>query len=134
MTRYLLDTNHLSDTTRRVSRIRDRVQQRIPYGDRFGTCVPALCELEVGMQQTAQPGEARRRLRGILKRISIWPVDAAVPEVYGALYHELRRRGRVLSQVDLLLGALAFDWNLRLLTSDRDFEALPQIRTENWLP
>jgi tRNA(fMet)-specific endonuclease VapC len=41
--------------------------------------------------------------------------------------------GRALSAVDLQLAALAKLKGLTLLTSDRDFEALPEIRTENWL-
>jgi tRNA(fMet)-specific endonuclease VapC len=48
------------------------------------------------------------------------------------MFLELRRRGQVLSQVDLLLAALARQMNRTLLTSDRDFDAIPGIRTENW--
>jgi len=32
-----------------------------------------------------------------------------------------------------MLAALALHDNRTLLTADRDFEALPEIRTENWL-
>jgi len=49
------------------------------------------------------------------------------------LFHALRARGRVLSQVDMVLVALARSMNATLLTSDRDFEALPELRVENWL-
>ncbi|MGZ3486442.1 MAG: type II toxin-antitoxin system VapC family toxin [Isosphaeraceae bacterium] len=52
---------------------------------------------------------------------------------YAEIYHDLRARGRVLSQVDMLLAALARSMNATLLTSDRDFEALPELRVENWL-
>jgi len=37
----------------------------------------------------------------------------------------LRRRARVLSQVDIIM-------TLTILTTDRDFEALPETRTEDW--
>jgi predicted nucleic acid-binding protein len=33
----------------------------------------------------------------------------------------------------MMLAALARFMDLTVLTSDRDFEALPDIRTENWL-
>lgn len=55
MMRYLLDANHLSAATRRVSRLRDRIQQVKGSGVVFGTCIPVLCEVEVGIQQTATP-------------------------------------------------------------------------------
>jgi tRNA(fMet)-specific endonuclease VapC len=133
MTRYLIDTNHLSDAVRRVSRVRDQIQRRSRAGDRFGTCGPALCELEAGMQQAARPADMRRRLTTLLGVVRLWLIDESVAKMYGALFLDLQRKGRTLSQVDLMLGALARHDDLTLLTTDRDFEALPAIRTENWL-
>jgi predicted nucleic acid-binding protein len=46
---------------------------------------------------------------------------------------ELRAKGRVLSQVDMTLAALARRMQLVLLTTDRDFEALPDVQVENWV-
>jgi tRNA(fMet)-specific endonuclease VapC len=133
MIRYLLDTNHLADAVRRVSRVRDRIRVRHLAGDRFGTCGPVLCELEAGIQQTAQPAAARRRLHGILNEVRLWPIDPVIAEVYGAVYLELRRAGRALSQVDRMLAAVARHMRLTLLTTDQDFQALPDIPTDNWL-
>jgi len=45
----------------------------------------------------------------------------------------LKRRGRALSQVDIMLAALARQMKLTLVTSDQDFDALPDIATANWL-
>jgi tRNA(fMet)-specific endonuclease VapC len=133
MTRYLLDTNHLGDAVRKVSRVRDRIRRFAQTGDRFGTCGPALCELEAGIQQTSQPAASRRRLNTLLGLVRLWTIDTAVAKGYGALYLELRRSGRTLSQVDMVLAALARQTGLVLLTTDRDFQALPDIHTENWL-
>jgi tRNA(fMet)-specific endonuclease VapC len=130
---YLLDNNHLGAAIRKVSVVRDRINQARAKGHRFGTCVPAVCELEVGIQQTAAPAEYYRRWARFQQRVSIWPMDLATAKIYGSLYHELRRAGRVMSQVDLILAALALQRSLTLLTSDRDFEAFPDVRTENWL-
>jgi predicted nucleic acid-binding protein len=52
---------------------------------------------------------------------------------YVEIFKELRKRGRVLSQVDMILASLARQQDLTIATTDRDFEALPDIRTENWL-
>ena len=53
-------------------------------------------------------------------------------KAYGEIHNDLRRRGRALSQVDMMLAALARQMKLTLVTTDRDFEALPDIRAENW--
>jgi predicted nucleic acid-binding protein len=131
--RYLLDTNHLSPALDAASRIRERLLQTHRAGYRLGTCIPVLCELETGIQQTSDPDSARRTLRHLFRHLRLWPIEQSLARVYGEVYLELRRKGRVLSQVDMILAALSRIMNLTLLTSDRDFAALPDSRTENWL-
>ncbi|MFD3165831.1 type II toxin-antitoxin system VapC family toxin [Herpetosiphon sp. NSE202] len=45
----------------------------------------------------------------------------------------LRRQGRQLATVDALIAALALRYDLVLLTTDKDFDAVPELRIENWL-
>ncbi len=75
----------------------------------------------------------RRTLRILLRTVRIWCMDHQTAQGYGAVFQELRERGRVLSQVDMMAAALARQMNLTVLTSDKDFEALPDLRVENWL-
>ena len=51
-------------------------------------------------------------------------------EVFNAI---LRRKGPVVSQVDMMLAALGRQHKLTILTADRDFEALPDLHVENWI-
>jgi tRNA(fMet)-specific endonuclease VapC len=75
----------------------------------------------------------RKTLGKLLERISRWTLDDTTARLYGEAFRELRDKGRALSQVDIMLVALTRQMDLTLLTSDRDFEAVPDIRTENWL-
>ncbi|HMF35682.1 MAG TPA: type II toxin-antitoxin system VapC family toxin [Isosphaeraceae bacterium] len=129
---YLLDCNHLSASLRRVSPVRERIHQGRRAGHRFISCYPVLCELEVGIQQTPNPDDNRRRLAQLLRHVRLWPLDTETTRLYGAVYLELRRQGRVLSQVDIMLAALARQHKLIVLTTDRDFEALANLAVENW--
>jgi tRNA(fMet)-specific endonuclease VapC len=129
---YLLDCNHLAAALRKVSPVRERIHQGCRAGHRFISCFPVLCELEVGIQQTSKPEEYRRRLAQLLRHVRLWPLDADTVQLYGAVYIELRRLGRALSQVDMMLAALARQHKLTILTTDRDFEALTDLRVENW--
>ncbi len=130
---YLLDTNHLSAALRPVAPIRDRLAEARRNGFRLGTCWPVLCEIEAGIEQTACPEEYRTTLHRVLRRVRIWPIDQHVAEEFGKLHVELKRGGRVLSHADRVLASLARQLGVIVLTTDRDFEALPDIRTENWL-
>ena len=132
MANYLLDCNHLSPALRKTSKLRNRIEQRRLAGDRFVCCHPVLCELEAGIQHTPKPDENRRQLSHLLNHIRLWPLDRDTSRQYGSIYLELRRKGRVLSQVDIMLAALARQHKLTLLTSDLDFQALPDLTLEDW--
>jgi tRNA(fMet)-specific endonuclease VapC len=133
MKRHLLDTNHLGEAIGRVSIVRDRIQQLHRQGDVFGTCVPVVCELLVGVVLRKDAAKTRTRLAGLLKVVRLWPIDLAVADHYADAYHELRRAGRALSQVDILLVAMARHLKATVLTTDKDFQALPDVQAENWL-
>ncbi|MCP3956634.1 MAG: type II toxin-antitoxin system VapC family toxin [bacterium] len=133
MAGYLLDSNHLGQAVTRTSTVRERLEEIRKSGERFGTCVPALCEIEAGVRQVSHPEEYRLNLKRLLRHVRVWPLDLETARIYGEIYGTLRAKGRVLSQVDIMLAALARQMRLTLLTTDRDFEALPEIRTENWV-
>jgi len=134
MTFYLLDTNHLSAALNADAGIRRKLRDLRLRGDRVGTCAPALCELQAGLALTARREHNQRLLRELLGQVRIWPLDPKTALFYGELYHELRRKGRALSQVDIMLAALAKQLSASLVSTDRDFEAVPGLRTESWLP
>ena len=132
MPAYLLDTNHVGMAVDRASVVGQRIFEARLAGIRLGTCLPVLCEIEAGLRQDRHKMKYRRDLNHLLLQLRLWPVDLKTARFYGDLYMELRRRGRVLSQVDIMVAALARQMKLTILTTDLDFEALPDIRTADW--
>lgn len=134
MAKYLLDTNHLARAVSARSPLLARMLEQRRAGDRFGTCVPVLCEIEVGRVRVKDPHKYKRLLDKLLHDlVTVWPMNQECAEFYGAVYAELKAKGRALSQVDMMIAAMARQGGLIVLTTDRDFEALPDIPTENWL-
>ena len=132
MPAYLLDTNHVGMAVDRASVVGQRIFEARLKGTRLGTCLPVLCEIEAGLRQVRHKVKYRRDLNHLLVQLRLWPIDLKTTQIYGDLYGELRRRGRILSQVDIMVAALARQRKLTILTTDRDFEALPDIRTVDW--
>lgn len=130
---YLLVTNHLSHAIRLVSPLRDRLRQASRRGFRLATCWPVLCELEEGIVFTANPEQYRRTLKAVMKEMRIWPMDWGLVVEYGVVSNLTRERGRALSSTDKMLAGFALKEDVVLLTADRDFEGLPEIKTENWI-
>lgn len=133
MNRYLLDTNHFSAAIDRVSPVRERIYQLRRGGSRIATCIPVVCELEAGIQRTQDREGYERRMNVLLNHVKLWPINRKAARLFGEIHHQLRQRGRALSQIDMMVAALARSMNAVVLTADRDFEALPELRTENWL-
>jgi tRNA(fMet)-specific endonuclease VapC len=115
-----------------ASLVAQRMLEARLAGIRLGTCLPVLCEIEAGMRHVRRKVKYRRDLNHLLLQLRLWPIDLKTTRLYGDIYAELRRAGRAQSQVDIMVAALARQMKLTILTTDRDFEALPDIRTEDW--
>lgn len=133
MTRYLLDTNHLSPLVTVGHPLRTKLLLRMQQGDRFAIGVPALVELLYGIQvipRSRQNVVEWEQLRSIFLFYHIDQTDA---EQAATLQVTLRQRGRQLQTVDALIAAVALRYGLTLLTTDRDFLAVTGLVQENWL-
>jgi predicted nucleic acid-binding protein len=131
--RYLLDSNHLSAYLDRQPTLTPRVNAALRAGDRFGICLPVLCEYQAGIRLSQRYRQNLARLHAALAIIRVWPTDEQTAAVFAALFQELRSAGRALSQFDLLIAAVARQFNLTLLTADLDFQPVSLLRVENWL-
>jgi tRNA(fMet)-specific endonuclease VapC len=130
---FLLDTNHLSKAVRHDSPLHNRIYDEKCKGLRVGTCVPVLCEVESGRLNVADPEAYCKGLAAVLRKICLWPLTKITAQHFGEIDQDLRRRGRILSQVDIMLAALCRELDLTLATTDKDFAALPWLKVENWV-
>jgi tRNA(fMet)-specific endonuclease VapC len=133
MTTYLIDTNHFSKALDKVSKMRDRIQQARRSGHRLITIYPVLCELETGIQQGREIVSNRRQLRHLLEFVRVRHPKAKLARDHGAIFLELKSQGRSLSITDIMLAVLARRDKATILSTDGDFEALPDIAVENWV-
>lgn len=132
MSGRLLDANHFGLAVRAGSPILARIKSELGRGLKVGTCIPVLCEIEVGACNVTDPLEYHRGIQRALRHVRLWPLTETTARFYGEIANDLRRRGRALSQVDIMLGALCRELDLTLVTTDKDFEALTWLKTENW--
>jgi tRNA(fMet)-specific endonuclease VapC len=72
-------------------------------------------------------------LRRALPAWRIWPFDEKAAYEYGRIAAELRRIGRPMQQVDMMVAALAFSLgNCTVVSDDTDLAAVPGLTVENW--
>jgi tRNA(fMet)-specific endonuclease VapC len=133
LTKYLLDTNHLSAYLDRKPALMKRIDAALRAGDRFGICLPVLCEYRAGIRLSKRYRQNFTRLQAALAIFRLWPADESTAVVFAEIFQELRVVGKMLSQFDLLIAAVARQQKLTLLTADQDFQPVSGLKTETWL-
>jgi tRNA(fMet)-specific endonuclease VapC len=133
MRRYLLDTNAAAHCIFRRQGVHDRVKAARAAGHRVGIGLPVLGELYAGAEYSATRDKNQVILARNVRLFRLWPFTADAAKLYGKLYAELRRKGRIIQQVDLQIAAIAFSLgNCTIVSSDHDFDAVPGLAVENW--
>jgi tRNA(fMet)-specific endonuclease VapC len=133
MKRFLLDTKPAQDFNNNRNGVRERVDAERHRGNRIGICTPVLGELWAGVEGSATRERNLQRLRFGLSRLILWPYDEAAAEEFGRIFSELKRIGRPMQQVDIMIAAVAFTLgNCTVVSADSDFAAVPGLTVENW--
>lgn len=74
----------------------------------------------------------RRRLSA-LPSLAVWPFDQEAAFRYGILAAELRRTGRPMQVVDMMVGAIALNLgDCKVVTTDNDLLSIPGLVVEKW--
>ncbi len=133
MTRYLLDTNMVGHFIDRRRGVDGRVREARSRGAIIGTCLPVVAELFYGVEFSASREINRPRLLRGLSRIRCWPFDREAAEEYGRIAAELRRIGRPMQQIDIMVAAVARAiGNCTVVSDDTDLAAVPGLTVESW--
>jgi tRNA(fMet)-specific endonuclease VapC len=131
--RFLLDTNSAGDYISRRPGVYDRARAAVSRGDRIGIGIPVLAELWYGVENSKTRERNAERLRRVLSELIVWPLTEPAAEDYGRIATELRRAGRPIGQIDMLIAAIARSLgNTTLVSADGDFAAVRNLAVENW--
>ena len=132
MSRYLLDTNIISDL------VRNPAGRAADHLSRIGeeavcTSIVVAAELRYG----AAKKESRRlstQLEAVLETLEILPLEQPVDSIYAALRVNLEERGTIIGANDLLIAAHTMALDCILVTdNEREFSRVASLTMENWL-
>jgi tRNA(fMet)-specific endonuclease VapC len=130
---YLLDTNHASPLVTLSHPLRARVLRAIRAGDSFALTTANLTEILFGISLTPRAARNTFEWERWRKSLDVYLVEEEDAERAAWLQVLLRRRGWQLKTIDALIAAIALRYDLTLLTTDGDFDAVPGLKHENWL-
>lgn len=133
MTRFLLDTGSAGDYIHRRHGVYERARSSVLNGHRIGIGLPVLAELWFGVENSKSRDRNAEKLRRVLSELIIWPMAEESAQTYGRIAAELKRVGRPVGKIDLLIAAIALSLgNTSIVSADSDLSVVPGLTVENW--
>lgn len=128
---FLLDTNAASAIIHQQEAIRQHVMRHPPHTLHISVITSA--ELRFGIERRPEAVNLQRRVREFLARISILPFLDEDAAAFAKLRRLSTAQGKNLTDMDMLIAAHAYSRNLILVTSDKAFSQIPQLRIADWM-
>lgn len=92
-----------------------------------------MAELTFGAENSPHPNRNKLVLEKFLNQLIILPLFNAI-EIYAKEKVRLRKKGKMISDFDLLIGATAIGHNLLMITENqKEFKRISDIKIENWV-
>jgi len=130
-TRYLLDTNTASCVIKGNSPAVDRRLVKVAMAD---LAISTITEGELRFGAARLPHATR--LHGMIEdfflRVAILPWDSNAAQQYGLLRALLEREGQPMGNLDAMIGAHALALEAVLVTNDRAFARIKNLKIEDW--
>ena len=130
--RYLLDTNICIYFLNHNTRIVDKIAS-VSVNDLAISCFN-LTELLYGAHNSEYVARNLERVRYIENTLRVLPFDRNAIDNYAVIKTDLKKRGRLIDDFDILIAAVALSNDMILVTNNkRHFERIPNLVIENWL-
>ncbi len=114
---YLVDTDWVIDHFNNVERTTQKLKELRPAG--IALSVISLAELYEGVYYSKDPTRSQKILEIFLRDFPVLGIDEEICKVFGKERGRLRKRGKTVSDFDLLIASTCFYYNLTLLTNNQ---------------
>jgi tRNA(fMet)-specific endonuclease VapC len=132
VTRYLLDTNSLSDVVRNPHGMVAGHILRVGEAN-ICTSIIVAAELRFGAEKKGSRRLASR-VALVLDAMKVMPFEPPADATYATIRTSLERLGRPIDANDLLIAAHAVALGCTLITdNEHDFRRIGRLSLENWL-
>ena len=129
--RYLLDTNIASYVIKgEFPRLRDKLA-RVPISE-LGISVITEAELRFGVNRKPGATSLKQAVDEFFRRVDILPWDSAAARYYAELRGALEDAGSAMANFDLMIAAQALAADAVLVTHNRVFQRVKQLKIEDW--
>lgn len=125
--KYLVDTDRVVDWLKG----RADAQRLLATLGNEGWAISLITYGEVydGIYYGANPQRHEQDFRELLRSVPVLPLNQAIMRRFARIRGQLRRQGRIIGDPDIIIGATALHYDLRLVTRNvSHFERIPELR------
>ncbi|MFW5831608.1 MAG: type II toxin-antitoxin system tRNA(fMet)-specific endonuclease VapC [Prolixibacteraceae bacterium] len=128
---YLLDTNICIHLFKGQFKLREKINT---VGiDKCAISEITLSELYYGAEKSQKKTQNKKVIEDFSKKISILPIFNSI-KIYAKEKARLKTKGKIISDLDLFIGASAVANDMILVTRNlKDFQRIEGLRIENWI-
>jgi tRNA(fMet)-specific endonuclease VapC len=125
--RYILDTDWIINLLAGKKDAEERIQQFDP--EEIVVSLVAVAEIYESAYNFANPEAHIKTFRSFLSNFQLLNLNLPIIEKFAEVRAHLRRRGQMISDFDILLGATALHYDLIVLTyNKKHFQRIPDIK------
>jgi tRNA(fMet)-specific endonuclease VapC len=129
-TRYMLDTNIVSQLLREHPQVLTRV---------LATPMESLCissitegELLFGLANNPANSKLKQAVQELLRRVDSIAWDSVAARTYGEVRAQMQKLGKGIGNLDLLIASHAIAIDAILVTNDQAMFHVPNVKIEDW--
>jgi predicted nucleic acid-binding protein len=131
--RVLLDTDTCVFALRGNESVRERLSAVDP--DAVAISVVTLAELRYGAACSDRPEANQVVVDDFASGIIVLGLDDYIARLFGKFKAQLRRRGALIDDFDLLIASTAHHYRLTLITHNlAHFGRIPDLQVADWVP
>jgi tRNA(fMet)-specific endonuclease VapC len=130
--KYLLDTNICIYLIKK--KYPEILTKLLKVGfDKIGISTITLAELEFGVANSARSIEAQTALLEFILPFEVLDFGYNAATCYGRIRKELKDKGQPISDMDMLIAAIAMANELIVVTNnEKEFKRITGLKIENW--
>lgn len=94
----------------------------------------SLAELYYGAHLSTNPEKNIKTILTFKENINMLSLDEESADIFGKTKSNLKKKGQIISDMDILIASIAISNDLILVTNNtKEFNRIDQLRLENWV-
>lgn len=114
--KYLIDTDWIIDHLNGQEKVKKELEELAPEG--LALSILSLAEVYEGVSDSRDPRKSEKALKEFLAGLSILEIEEEICKIFGRERGKLRKKGKIIGDIDLLIASTCLHYKLTLLTNN----------------